>query len=120
MDYIRTVHFHHELPWIVSASDDQSIRIWNWQNRSCIAILTGHTHYVMSAFFHPDENTLLSSSLDHTMRVWDFSLLKEKTQKYKGGPDGKGNELFLGTEVEVKHVLEGHEKGINFGCFHPK
>ena len=34
MDYVRTVFFHHELPWIVSASDDQTIRIWNWQNRS--------------------------------------------------------------------------------------
>lgn len=34
LDYIRTVFFHHELPWIVSASDDQTIRIWNWQNRS--------------------------------------------------------------------------------------
>ena len=74
----------------------------------------------MSAFFHPEENLLLSSSLDHTMRVWDFSQLKEKAQKYKGGPDGKGSEIFLGTEIEVKHVLEGHEKGINWGCFHPK
>jgi coatomer protein complex subunit alpha (xenin) len=34
LDYIRTVFFHHELPWILSASDDQTIRIWNWQNRS--------------------------------------------------------------------------------------
>ena len=34
LDYVRTVFFHHELPWIVSASDDQTIRIWNWQNRS--------------------------------------------------------------------------------------
>ena len=34
LDYVRTVFFHHELPWIISASDDQTIRIWNWQNRS--------------------------------------------------------------------------------------
>ena len=30
LDYIRTVEFHPEYPWIVSASDDQTIRIWNW------------------------------------------------------------------------------------------
>jgi coatomer protein complex subunit alpha (xenin) len=30
MDYIRTVFFHNELPWLISASDDQTIRIWNW------------------------------------------------------------------------------------------
>ena len=34
LDYVRTVFFHHELPWIISSSDDQTIRIWNWQNRS--------------------------------------------------------------------------------------
>ncbi len=42
-----------EYPWIVSASDDQTIRIWNWQSRTCIAVLTGHNHYVMCATFHP-------------------------------------------------------------------
>jgi WD40 repeat protein len=47
LDYVRTVFFHHEYPWIISASDDQTIRIWNWQSRNCIAILTGHNHYIM-------------------------------------------------------------------------
>lgn len=53
LDYIRTVQFHNEYPWIVSASDDQTIRIWNWQSRTCISVLTGHNHYVMCAAFHP-------------------------------------------------------------------
>ena len=49
LDYVRTVFFHREYPWIISASDDQTIRIWNWQSRTCIAILTGHNHYIMCA-----------------------------------------------------------------------
>ena len=53
LDYIRTVQFHQEYPWVVSASDDQTIRIWNWQSRTCISVLTGHNHYVMCACFHP-------------------------------------------------------------------
>lgn len=52
LDYIRTVEFHNEHPWVVSASDDQTIRIWNWQSRNCISVLTGHNHYVMCARFH--------------------------------------------------------------------
>jgi coatomer subunit alpha len=32
-DFIRTVEFHHNMPWVLSASDDQTTRIWNWQNR---------------------------------------------------------------------------------------
>ena len=39
LDYIRTVQFHQEYPWVVSASDDQTIRIWNWQSRTCISVL---------------------------------------------------------------------------------
>lgn len=93
LDYVRSVYFHHEHPWILSASDDQTIRIWNWQSRQCIAILTGHNHYIMCvkpsdragaqllmsrllrrcAQFHPKEDYVVSASMDQTVRVWDIS-----------------------------------------------
>lgn len=73
MDYVRTTFFHHEYPWILSASDDQTIRIWNWQSRTCISVLTGHNHYVMCAQFHPSEDQIVSASLDQTVRVWDIA-----------------------------------------------
>jgi len=119
IDYVRTVKFHHELPWICSSSDDQTIRIWNWQNRSCTAILTGHSHYVMSVEFHNEDNLILSASLDNKMFVWDYSELKEKHQKFAGNPKSKKVEMFTGVEVEVKNICDGHEKGVNFACFHP-
>jgi len=70
---LRTVQFHHEYPWILSASDDQTLRIWNWQSRQCLTVLTGHNHYVMCAQFHPKDDLILSASLDQTIRVWDMS-----------------------------------------------
>lgn len=73
LDYVRTTVFHHEYPWVLSASDDQTIRIWNWQSRTCISVLTGHNHYVMCANFHPSDDTIVSASLDQTVRIWDFS-----------------------------------------------
>ncbi|KAI6124422.1 COPI alpha subunit C-terminus-domain-containing protein [Pisolithus croceorrhizus] len=79
LDYVRTVQFHHEMPWILSASDDQTIRIWNSTSRNCIAILTGHSHYVMSAQFHPKEDLIVSTSMDQTVRVWDISGLRKNT-----------------------------------------
>lgn len=116
LDYIRTVEFHKELPWIISSSDDQTVRLWNWQNRSVIAILTGHSHYVMCAAFHPDDTLIASASLDQTIRIWDFAKLKEKSMQKAGS---RPNEIFGGTEVEVKHILEGHERGVNWVAFHP-
>lgn len=49
------------------------LRIWNWQSRTCICVLTGHNHYVMCAQFHPSEDTIVSASLDQTIRIWDYS-----------------------------------------------
>lgn len=125
LDYIRTTCFHHEYPWILSASDDQTIRIWNWQSRTCINVLTGHNHYVMCAQFHPTDDLVVSASLDQTVRVWDISGLRKKN--VAPGPGGLDDhiknpshtDLFGTSDVLVKHVLEGHDRGVNWAAFHP-
>ena len=153
LDYIRTTVFHHEYPWILSSSDDQTVRIWNWQSRQCISVLTGHNHYVMCAQFHPSEDLVVSASLDQTVRVWDISGLRKKS--VAPGPGGRGGlfnisnktsfveeslpiihfisagledqikqhtntpDLFGQADAVVKHVLEGHDRGVNWANFHP-
>ncbi|XP_041377788.1 coatomer subunit alpha-like [Gigantopelta aegis] len=125
LDYIRTTFFHHEYPWILSSSDDQTIRIWNWQSRNCISVLTGHSHYVMCAMFHQSEDMVVSASLDQTVRVWDISGLRKKN--VAPGPGGledrirnpNQTDLFGSSDAIVKHVLEGHDRGVNWAAFHP-
>lgn len=124
MDYIRTVFFHHQSPWIVSASDDQTVRVWNWQSRSCLAVLTGHSHYVMCAQFHPGDDLLVSASLDQTIRVWDIGSLRRKhsspaSSPYEVPSPRAGIDLFGAPEGQVKFVLEGHDRGVNWVQFHP-
>ena len=51
-----------------SALCAQTVRIWNWQSRNCLSVLTGHNHYVMCAQFHPTEDLVVSASLDQTVR----------------------------------------------------
>ena len=129
LDYIRTVQFHVEHPWIVSASDDQTIRIWNWQSRNCISVLTGHNHYVMCASFHLKDDLVVSASLDQTVRVWDIVALRKKVAS-PGGPQRPSEldlkipqmnaDLFGGGDAVVKYVLEGHDRGVNWASFHPR
>lgn len=128
LDYVRTVFFHHEYPWIISASDDQTIRIWNWQSRTCIAILTGHNHYIMCAQFHPWDDLVVSASMDLTVRVWDISGLRKKNQAHQAPMSfeeqvARANQgqadLFGNTDAVVKYVLEGHDRGVNWAAFHP-
>ena len=142
MDYIRTVQFHpnaQQFSWILSASDDQTLRLWDFEKRTCLSVLTGHNHYVMSASFHPTDDLIVSASLDQTVRVWDTTGLRKKQNGegeggYDGvgislGPDGSSNqsqtalnvqaELFGTNDVVVKYVLEGHDRGVNWAAFHP-
>ena len=121
LDYIRTVEFHPEYPWIVSASDDQTIRIWNWQSRSSIGVLTGHNHYVMCARFHHKDDLVVSASLDQTVRVWDISGLRRKavSQSDDLRMPQMNNDLFGGGDTVVKYILEGHDRGVNGAAFHP-
>jgi len=104
-DYIRSLEFHRHLPWIISSSDDQSVRIWNFQSRKQIACLTGHTHYVMCARFI-NESLFASVSLDQTIRVWDYSALVTKSQ-------ATVMDMLGVPEVVVKHIVDGHDRGIN-------
>ena len=132
LDYIRTVHFHSEHPWLCSASDDQTVRVWNWQSRQSVAVLTGHNHYVMCARFHASLPLLVSASLDQTARVWDVSGLKDAraamhTPARPGGgravallsQAAAGADVFGVHDAVTKHVLEGHDRGVNWADFHP-
>ncbi len=134
LDYIRTVQFHpnpSQFPWILSASDDQTLRLWDFHKRSCLSVLTGHNHYVMCASFHPSEDLIVSASLDQTVRVWDTTGLRKK-QMGDAMMDPMSSrtattstamnvqaELFGTNDVVVKYVLEGHDRGVNWACFHP-
>jgi len=79
--------------------------------------MTGHSHYVMCAQWHPSRDLIVSCSLDATLRLWDFSQLRRKFSS-EGGGRGQRQPL-IGNEVELVLVIEGHDKGVNWCCFHP-
>ena len=70
-DYIRCVVVHPTQPYVLSSSDDMSIKLWDWEkNWANIQIFEGHSHYVMMLAINPkDTNTFASASLDRTIKV---------------------------------------------------
>ena len=70
-DYIRSIAVHPTQPYILSSSDDMSIKLWDWDKAwKCTQVFEGHTHYVMAVLFNPkDTNTFASCSLDRTIKV---------------------------------------------------
>lgn len=59
--------------FVISASRDKTIKIWNASNGSCILTLTGHDNWVRGLAFHHSGKFLYSCSDDKTLRVWDLS-----------------------------------------------
>jgi len=56
---------------IVTASEDQTARVWDANSGTLIIKLQGHTGEVNSASFSPDGSRVVTASNDETARVWD-------------------------------------------------
>lgn len=90
-DYIRGFAIHPTRSYVLSCSDDMTVKLWDWEKQwKCVTTYEGHVHYVMAVAFNPkDTNTFATASLDRTIKVWNL-----------GSPT-------------ANYTLEGHDKGVN-------
>lgn len=56
---------------IVSASKDETVRIWDATNGAQLAVLRGHQGPVYSVAYSPDGQRIVSASADKSVRIWD-------------------------------------------------
>jgi WD40 repeat protein len=56
---------------IVSASYDETVKVWDAESGRLIRTLSGHSAYVRSASYSPDGRRIVSASDDKTVKVWD-------------------------------------------------
>ncbi len=47
-NWVRGVQFHPGGKFIVSASDDKTLRVWDYKNKRCQKTLAAHDHFVTS------------------------------------------------------------------------
>lgn len=67
-------------PYLITSSDDLTIKVWDYQTKSCVATLEGHMSNVSFAVFHPSLPIIISGSEDGTLKIWNSSTYKvEKT-----------------------------------------
>ena len=70
----RSATFSPDGARVVTASADQTARIWDARTGTELAVLRGHDNYVGSAEFSPDGKRVVTSSFDQTARVWDAAV----------------------------------------------
>jgi len=66
-------------PYIISGSDDRTVRVWDYQTKQCIQVLTGHSNNVSAAVFHPNLPIIISGSEDGSVRIWHSSTYRLET-----------------------------------------
>jgi coatomer subunit beta' len=70
-------------PYIITASDDRTVKIWDYQTKSLVATLEGHSANVSFAVFHPELPLIISGGEDATIKIWNANTYKlEKTLNY--------------------------------------
>lgn len=67
-------------PYLITSSDDLTIKVWDYQTKSCVTTLEGHVANVSFAVFHPSLPIIISGSEDGTLKIWNSATYKvEKT-----------------------------------------
>ena len=56
---------------VVTASADNTARLWDAKTGAALATLSGHTAGVINAVFSPDGSRVVTASYDNTARLWD-------------------------------------------------
>jgi len=69
---VNCVDYSHggDKPYLISGADDCLVKVWDYQNKTCVHTIVGHTQNVSAVQFHPSLPILLTGSEDCTVRVW--------------------------------------------------
>ena len=55
---------------VVSASDDETLKVWDMATGKCVATLERHSSYVFGVAVSPDGRHVVSASHDRTLKFW--------------------------------------------------
>ncbi|ODO05217.1 nuclear distribution protein PAC1 [Cryptococcus wingfieldii CBS 7118] len=70
---ITRVAFHPKWTVLASASEDASVKMWDWEGGEMERTVKGHTKAVMDVDFEPKGNLMVTCSSDLTIKLWDTS-----------------------------------------------
>lgn len=142
-DYIRAIVVHPTQPFVLTASDDMTIKLWDWDKQwKCVQVFEGHSHYVMGLAINPkDSNTFASACLDRTVKIWslgsatpNFTLEAHETKGVNHvdyypqsdkpylltTSDDRTVKVWDYTTKALIATLEGHTSNVSFACYHPE
>jgi hypothetical protein len=71
-DRVTSLVISPDNKYVISASNDKTIKIWDFDNSEEIRTLYGHEDWVTDLTLTPDGSRILSASRDGTVKTWDL------------------------------------------------
>ena len=112
--FIESLSWHPSKHYLLSASSDGTVRIWNADTEKQARQLLGHTGHVYSAAWSPDGSKVVSGGLpDDSLHVWDLSTLGSEAFERElqdrpavaWHPDGKQLVVAEGGDILIQNDL---------------
>jgi outer membrane protein assembly factor BamD (BamD/ComL family)/Tol biopolymer transport system component len=135
---VKSAVFSPDSKWVVAASYDPTVWVWEASTGKAVAELQGHTAPVKSVVFSPDGKWIATASDDKMARVWEASTgkavaeLQGHTAPVKSAvfsPDGKWIATASSADPTVRvweastgkgvAVLQGHTAPVKSAVFSP-
>ena len=88
--------------YVVSGSDDTTVRVWSYNTGAKVHVLTGHKGSVYSVAVTPDGKHVVSGSADKTVRVWSLASGSQVRELH-----GKFHVFSVAVTPDGAHVVSG-------------
>ncbi|KAI0807782.1 miller-Dieker lissencephaly protein [Fomes fomentarius] len=98
---VLKVAFHPTFNVLASASEDATIKIWDWETGEFERTLKGHTRAVNDVAFDSKGNLLVSCSSDLFIKIWDVQNEWKNTKTFPGHEHTVSSVRFLPGDQQV-------------------
>lgn len=99
---VRAIAFSPDRKYLVSSSDDLTVRLWDIENNKILNLFKGHKNNIKSVCFSEDGKNIVSGSIDNTVKVWDIRTGHcQRTINTSINPNTKLNKVLLNQNLIV-------------------